>query len=713
MEKIKWTVVNSSKDFLDIIELNSVGLEKVKNLYGQGEYDKGVYEYFEFCKEKFKNSTNTIESSDDKEILKNADMLMENKIKLLGYDYMDVGNPINWDFCPENDKQWQNHLGYMYFPKDLLIAYLKTNDRKYLHKWNEIHMDFLQNHQFGVNSLFYSKRLPMYKNEYLPVCGGEGFCIDYIGGSWISLATCRVEQWIKGLTFLSQHDALDISVLCNMTASAILQHLPVLLNNPRKGTPNQFIHTSNILINISVAFWEAKMAPAAYLVGMQRLEQAIEEFSLLPDGTDLEQCIGYNCGLVNTFYDIYNNKELKGNKRLEKLYEKIMKRCEYLCLVKDPLGYAPAMSKRQNNDLDNTCEDIAKYMKIYPQSEIIKNIYNALVEHKISNDIKLSVDFPYGGYSILRDGWDKKDRYLFMKYSRHSQGHKHEDTNSVVLTALGRRLLIDSGNYNYSNDEASAKINRYMQSSLSHNTMDVDGLSQSRIKMDKGTKVDERYPDSTTNEIEYNKYLDRKYIHTNKCSGRRIHKDNFEMVEGIYEDGYSDFGRYNEFLEGKHIRRVIFIKHFGYIVDDNLWISDTKEHDFHLRWNLSKDFVPDDVVFEKNGFKTVKDCGANIYVLNFSDKKLSYRMHYGEEAPIRGWCSTGYGKMAKSPDIDVIAKCISPIRIVSFLYPFEKENITIENDRLDFKVTTSLGTVSYKSTSEGGTVYFKNDKFEY
>ena len=88
-------------------------------------------------------------------------------------------------------------------------------------------------------------------------------------------------------------------------------------------------------------------------------------------------------------------------------------------------------------------------------------------------------------------------------------------------------------------------------------------------------------------------------------------------------------------------------------------------------------------------------------------------MHYGEEAPIRGWCSTGYGKMAKSPDIDVIAKCISPIRIVSFLYPFEKENITIENDRLDFKVTTSLGTVSYKSTSEGGTVYFKNDKFEY
>ena len=56
MDKIKWIAVKSSKDFLDIIELNSVGLEEAKKLYYQGKYDDAVYEYYRFSLKKFKTA---------------------------------------------------------------------------------------------------------------------------------------------------------------------------------------------------------------------------------------------------------------------------------------------------------------------------------------------------------------------------------------------------------------------------------------------------------------------------------------------------------------------------------------------------------------------------------------------------------------------------------------------------------------------------------
>ena len=699
---LKWVAVENSKQFLDLIAMESVGLEEVKELYKKEKYDEAAYAYYRFSVEKFKRSNSVMADDISNNDIYDADMIMKNKVSMIGYDYFSISNPIDWNIYPDNDKQWQNHLSYMYFPKSLLKAYKKTGNKKYIDKWNEIHMSFIKNHPYGIDSLHYSKRVAMYKNEYLPVCGGEGFCSEFLGGSWISLATSRVECWIEGIIFMAHFDVLDISVLCNIVASVILEHLPVLFDNPRKGTPNQFIHTSNILINIGIAFWEAKLAAASYLIGMDRLEEAVGEYCILPDGTDLEQCSAYNSGLVDMFYEIYNNEYLKNNKRIDKLIKMVEKRCEYLALIKDPLGYTPAMSKRQNKDYDNSCLDIKKYMEMYPENDVIKNIYSALVHGKINEGIPMSVDFPYGGYSVMRNGWGKDAMYLFMKYSRHSPGHKHEDANSVVVTAYGRRLLIDSGNYNYSNDKESMMYNNYMHSSRAHNTMDFDGLSQARRYMDMCEKIDERYASDASNEEEYAKYLKIKELHENTCPGKRCHNEFFEMAEGIYADGYYDIEKEDNRVVGVHKRQVVHIKNVGYIIDDVIDACDENIHTFYQHWNLADDFLHEDIVIGNNYFVTKEKNKTNIGIWNFFDEELFYKMSYGEEEPVSGWSAKEYGHIKPSADITVSAKAKGKMHIISFIYPNK-------SDKFDVKAVKGKGIIEI-SVPDGIIIIENNEK---
>lgn len=357
----------------------------------------------------------------------------------------------------------------------------------------------------------------------------------------------------------------------------------------------------------------------------------------------------------------------------------MLKRCEYLALVKDPLGYTPAMSKRQNKIMDRPYEDVEKYCKMYQDSDILTMVYDVFAKGEVSKKLPCSVDFPYGGYSVLRDGWTKDSMYAFMKYSRYAPGHKHEDSNAIVITAFGKRLLIDSGNYNYSDDTLSTEINNYMQSSAAHNTMDIDGLSQARLYIGRNIAVDERFPDSTTNDIEYEKYRKIISLHDAECEGRRIHTERFDFVEGIYSDGYYNISSNDGFVEGKHIRRVLFIKGLGYIIDDELSVKDNDKHTFNQHWNFAEDFEPEDFVLGDNLIVAKRSDNVNIGIWNFTDGDMLYDIKYGSKEPVSGWCATEYGHMVKSVDITASLKKSKKVRIISFIYPFigEKNYIKI------------------------------------
>ena len=202
-------------------------------------------------------------------------------------------------------------------------------------------------------------------------------------------------------------------------------------------------------------------------------------------------------------------------------------------------------------------------------------------------------------------------------------------------------------------------------------------------------------------------------LHETECAGRRIHQNQFEMIEGVYGDGYSVYGSNEAVLGGKHTRRVIFIKNVGFVVDDVLSMDDNDTHTFSQHWNLSLDFSNEDVSMLDDGFVTTKKDGANLRLINFCNNSLSYKKYSGSDTPKRGYIATAYGKATKGVDIDVIVENKKEVRIITLLYPFIDEDIKTECDGINFSAKTSKGDICFKATADGGIIKYNGEKFEY
>lgn len=707
---LRWIAVANEKEFLKLIDLHSEGMEQALELFLEEKYEEAVEVVAEIYRNRLCHMEVEWTQKNSSDSIQNAENIMENRISLLGMEPEFAGDPIDWVYFAKGDRQWQSHLGYMYFTEHLLRAYEATGEQKYIDKWNKIHMEFLRDHPWGTPDIPYSKKLPMYKNEYLPVVGGEGFCPEYLGGSWISLACAsRTGTWIHELSFLAKNHVLETEVLCNMVASLMTDHFSVLLNAPRKGTPNQFMHTSSSMLKLGVHFWEFKNAPAAYLVGMERLEEAFAK-CVYDDGSDIEQSFNYNTGLPREFHAIYSGLGVTDNARINRLLEKIRKRCEYLALILDGEASVPDVAKSHHGG--KSISQLRGYCELYPQLDLslVKKIADALENGEDDPTLPRYADFPYGGYSVIRDDWSPMTRYLLFKYSRWSPGHKHEDANSLVLSAFGQEILVDSGNYNYSSDEESERMHTYFYSSSAHNTVDVDGKSQRRMSMEGSLKVDERHPESTTNQAEYKKLQDVLVLHEEECPGVRYHSDHFDLVEGVYSDGYQARISSDQFtgdvVSGKHTRQILFIRECAYIVIDRIQMDDDQQHEFAQYWNYSHTYRPEHFQIDGNYVATKHPEGANLSLWTLGDTPAEIVTVYDQRSPYAGIRAIEYGEMSPSMDLRVLWKGAGQQTRVTVLFPrrWEEETAQVTGNGQQFTADFGNGVaVDFAQTEKGFT----------
>lgn len=662
-------LAEAAKELFRHIDLFSTGLEQVRAYVVQRRYDRALQAYRVYLKAKLRN----MQLSDlprqglenhacsMEQVVRDADELLHNRISLLNSPLVDIGDPIDWYNSPAGDKAWQSHLIYMYFPNCLVHAYLHTGNKAYRDKWCSIALDFISNHPRGVEGLEYDPTRPMYLHEGDFGCGGEGRLPDYPGGSWIALACAlRVKYWLMSLKIWLEFDDFPDSVWISLLIDIASDHAYVLTTNPRHHVPNQFLYGAAALIEIGIVMSEFRTAPACYLIGMQRLENAVRE-SVLPDGTDLEQAFNYNAVLPRHFHSVLRLYGDRRAPRIGQLLGTVKKRCEFLAFITDPLGQWPDVATTHSS-----FDSLALLMEWADAYELptIGRVIQAVNGQAGEPPPFTSLEFPYGGYYVMRSGWSRDALYMLFKASRLGTGHMQEDCNSFTLTAFGRNMLVDSGNYNYSLDEASEKINAYFLSSLSHNTVSVDGKGQRRQDLLRQLRNSPRPS------------------HRPEPLNNRWHSSpHFDLAEGTYDDGYG-----SEAIPVKHERQIVFVKEAGiWIVTDRLH-ADGK-HAYTLAWQFSPDFSADRIRVDKeqNRICTNDAQGPNFSLHTSSPALHRYELKYGEQEPFAGWYASEYNEMRPSADLLIQWEGSGGQLAVSVLSPYQgiEDNIVKVASRFD------------------------------
>lgn len=152
-----------------------------------------------------------------------------------------------------------------------------------------------------------------------------------------------------------------------------------------------------------------------------------------------------------------------------------------------------------------------------------------------------SVNFPDGGWSVMRTAYDEKPyenaKHLVFKSS--FDGHGHRDVLSVTAYACGRPLLIDPGMRSYE----AADVEQFHQTAY-HNTICVDGSNQ------------------------------------NKGAGKTEFWKSDEKLDYVY-------GSHQDYAGLTHRRSVIFVKPDYWIVHDDL--TGSGSHTYDQNWHFAED----------------------------------------------------------------------------------------------------------------------------
>lgn len=247
---------------------------------------------------------------------------------------------------------------------------------------------------------------------------------------------------------------------------------------------------------------------------------------------------------------------------------------------------------------------------------------------------KTSNAFKNGGYFIMRDGWTETDNFLLIdggNLGGLKGGHAHADALSIDLAVGGDSLLVDSGTYTYHESE---EMRDFFRTSIAHNTLMIDGKSQS----EPGGKFDWK----TRAETEVKSW---------------ISQDRFDYFEGSH-NGYERLSS-----PAAHTRSILFLKNDFWIMRD--FVQTHGEHEYALNFHFNTETKlaiesAENGTWSVNATRKSKD---GVRLFTFGDN--------GNWQRKESWLSNNYGKKINAPFLRFISKGIGAQEFFTFMIPSE------------------------------------------
>lgn len=570
----------NDKQFLAMLNLDYAGLEKVKAAIESGDLKAAKHALAEHFRnretptpgfnwkarpkyEKRPDGVDTIE----------ADKVIDHNLVSVSV-YHQYEDEIDWTLNPINYREWPWQLNRHHIWVQLARAYWATGEEKYAE-------------EFAYQMQHWVKNCPVPSDD----SGNRS-------ETWRTIeAGIRMgHTWPEVFhRFLTSPSFDDDSVVTMVTS--IVEHAQHLMRWPT--TANWLTMETNGLMHVGVLFPEFMEAENWRKTAIDRMYVELDK-QVYPDGAQIELATGYHQVSLRNFVGLWQIARLNDVEMPKDYVTKMQKMYDYNLNASMPDGYLPGLNDAGKTSIRGSLRQAYGY---FPDR---KDYLWIATEGKEGTKPEVgSIPLPFSGHMIMRTGWEPDDLYMLFDAGPFGYGHQHEDALSIVLSAYGKYMLVDPGNYPYD----SSDWRKYVLSTRAHNTVMVDDCEQHR----RGWPREQ--------------YVLEKPMPIKWASNKK-----FDYARSSYNDNYC----YENTIKVKHERSVFFVKPEYWIVVDTMTPSDKETHRydgmFHL--NMSGAAIDDTT----KSVSTTDDNGANLTIFPVADDGLKVRVASGEKEPmVQGW----------------------------------------------------------------------------
>ena len=373
--------------------------------------------------------------------------------------------PIDWEHLVSVDRSWNYQLNAWTPLDSILIEHTLSSDPRYLSFAHALAGDWIS------------------KNPY-PAPESESGVEDF---GWYDMAVgLRAYRMAYLLEAECRSPSVSVAQVSQVWRS-LLDHFDYLADDD-----NIVFHNNHGLYQAS-----GQLAAATRLSGLPAIsqfrKQAVDRFERMfaqqfsSEGVHLEHSPGYHRLVTDLVSGIASSGLLAEFPSLSGLIEGF----------EDVLAWMILPNGRLANLGDTDYQHVLQEDFTSAESPLLEYVLSGGQSGQAVSQ-RLGV-FPESGLAVLRSGWPDaasfdQASYLAQQAGFHSRTHKHADDLSFIWYDRGSEILIDAGRYGYlgRTKVKSDLWNRgfwysdpkriYVESTRSHNTVEIDGMSFDRRK---------------------------------------------------------------------------------------------------------------------------------------------------------------------------------------------------------------------------------------
>ena len=548
-----------------------------------------------------------------------AEAVMDYRLSACGVSYQFADHKIDWELNPTYNGylEWPWQLGRQKFLTTLAEYYVRLgHDERAAATWRDM-----------IDSWIDQAPPPP-----------DGTPPGYPGSptTWRTLdAALRVAGWCIQIHAFAKSPALSDEFIVRFFRS-VRDHGHRL--EPALTAQNWRIMELNGLLHVAMLFPFLSESRAWREKALVEFEQQLD-LQVYPDGFQFELAPGYHGVIPHDYGRILELFRICGESPPSFVLKGIERAYEVYPRLSRPDRFTPPINDSGPVDIAGEMRDAAR---LYPRREDFRWFATGGAEGRKPD--YLSCAFPYAGAAVFRSSWETNAVWGYMDCSPFGRAHQHEDKLNILISAYGKNMLIDPGNYAYDGSD----MRKYVVSTRAHNTILVDGLEQYTRRTWKWRSEEIR------------KRAD--FVWRSSPTA--------DFARAAYTVGY---GRNEKSDPTLHSRTAIFIKGAAnlqpfFVVVDRLEAPDARERTYDSLWHLEECGLKVNVA----GFVADFGDGVGLFAA-FSDKEATIVDMRGSHTPYQGWVPIsppGPHEHRPIPTPVLKGKFFGSRRIVNVFYPY-------------------------------------------